>query len=138
MKTKLFITMISSFFLHSCSESNSSQLVDFKDVIGCFHYNIRTPNEYICITSDSVYLHKITDGKRNVFFSETGKIQYNRVGNLNILILLNFSRIEDDSLIYKTDAYFYVRKKWGRITIAHGFNADPDGAPTIPRYKKIK
>jgi hypothetical protein len=69
---------------------------------------------------------------RNIIFSETGKIQYNRIDSFNILILLNFSFIEDDSLIYKTDAYFYVRKKWGRITIAHGFNADPDGAPTIP------
>jgi len=138
MKTKLLALTIISLFFYSCSESNSSRPIDFKDVIGCYHYTIRIENEYICIFSDFTYLHKITDGKGSIIFSETGKVVYNRRVRTNVLILLDFSRIREDGSISKRDTYFFVRKRWGRITIAHSFNADPDGAPRIPRYRRIR
>jgi hypothetical protein len=136
MKRKLFIFFIGVVFLHACSESNNSTPIYFKDVVGCYNYNIRANNEYVCINKDSTYFHYINDEKGNTIFLEKGTLQYNRVINLNVLILLNFSHI-DTTENYKIDAYFYVCKRWGEITIAHSFNADPDGTPSIPRYKKI-
>ena len=136
MKQKIFIFLITVFFLYTCSESNNSVILCFNDVIGCYNYDIRKNNEFICILKDYTYFHCIYDENDNIIFSERENLQYNRVVKLNLLILLNFSHIEDD-VNYKTDAYFYVSKRWGQTTISHSFNADPDGTPIIPRYKKI-
>ena len=140
MKRNSLIILLFSLLLISCNKIGIKDWpIPVEQVFGT--YDLRNGKK-ITFNTDSTYIYWYVYD--DTIKNDTGvwRYQYFDATKTNQIFAYDMRAVsENGEKNYYTEYatfYFYVCKHWGKIIITNGYEGDPDGAPALKWYKKIK
>jgi hypothetical protein len=124
---KRVLSLLAILLICSCIHKGfDSKPIPFDEIVGIYELKNKSQIHRIELYNDSTFQYMIMKGGILVE-NKFGRWKYEQYTNYNIVILEN-------------KPYFWACKIYGKITLANKPfpPADPDGAPILRRYKKIK
>jgi hypothetical protein len=129
-----------------CVFCNRNEQIKLEDISGTYEYTYidNDPKwdkikHVVIINVDSTYAHKMYHGNK-LLVDEQGFYEFNRF--VPCIAMLEFTaynkHLYDTLSKRKSFAFMLKRSIFGSVYLTFNWGFDPDGAPTRPKYKKIR
>lgn len=135
MKFFNIVVLLFLLLFVSCNKIGiKNKPIPVEQVVGMYDYG-----EGLILDADFTYKFFYIDN--DVVKCDTGVWLYQSYKSLklNYIEIYDIEAQKTNNYIFKYKrSVFYACKHWGKIIITHGYQGDPDGAPALKWYKKIK